>query len=105
MCEFSAIDRQHEDEVVDGKQVLGGLQKLDGIRRAASVQFINHHDQRSVSLDLDNVSAMSCRTPLNALSDFCAAWYPDSLFLAKMRGFEPLLGSECLLLRIERGPD
>ena len=75
MREFRAIDCQNEDDMVHGKQVLGNLEEFDGIGRAASVQFIDHHYQGAIALlDFETVPAMSFRTLLNSLIDFCASW-------------------------------
>ena len=52
MSQFRAIDSQHENDVIHGENVLGDFEKLDGVGRSASIQFINHYDQRATFLSI-----------------------------------------------------
>ena len=50
MRQLFAVHRQHKNNPVHVKEVLGGFQELDRIRGPATVQFINHHQEGFITV-------------------------------------------------------
>ena len=53
--QLGTIYGQHKHDIIDGKDMLGRFKKLDCIRRAAPVQFVDDNDQRQTAFRLRKI--------------------------------------------------